>query len=65
VSYIDSAGIGEIVSTYTTASQGGGSVKLLNVTKRIHDLLVITGLLTIFDTFDTEAEALRSFRAAV
>ena len=61
VPYIDSAGIGEIVRTHTTMSRGGGSLKLLNVTKRIHDLLVITKLVTIFETFDSEAEALRSF----
>ena len=65
VPYIDSAGIGEIVRTHTTMSRGGGSLKLLNVTKRIHDLLVITKLVTIFETFDTEAEALRSFTATV
>jgi anti-sigma B factor antagonist len=65
VPYIDSAGIGEIVRTHTTMSRGGGSLKLLNVTKRIHDLLVITKLVTIFETFDSEAEALRSFSAAV
>jgi len=65
VPYIDSAGIGEIVRTHTTMSSGGGSLKLLNVTKRIHDLLVITKLVTIFDTFDSEADAVRSFSAAV
>ena len=65
VPYIDSAGLGEIVRTHTTMSRGGGSLKLLNVTKRIHDLLVITKLVTIFETFDSEAEALRSFSAAV
>ena len=65
VPYIDSAGLGEIVRTHTTMSREGGSLKLLNVTKRIHDLLVITKLVTIFETFDTEAEALRSFTATV
>lgn len=65
VPYVDSAGIGEIVRTHTTVSRGGGSLKLLNVTKRIHDLLVITKLLTVFDTFDSEEEARRSFSAAV
>jgi len=65
VPYIDSAGIGEIVRTHTTMSRGGGSLKLLNVTKRIHDLLVITKLVTIFETFDSEAEALRSFSVTV
>lgn len=65
VSYIDSAGIGEIVGSYTTLSRVGGSLKLLNLTKRIHDLLAITKLLTVFETFNTEDEAVRSFPAAV
>jgi len=64
VPYIDSAGLGEIVRTYTTVSRQGGSLKLLNLTKRIHDLLSITKLLTVFDTFDTESEAVRSFAAS-
>lgn len=63
VPYIDSAGLGEIVRTYTTVSRQGGSLKLLNLTKRIEDLLSITKLLTVFDTFDTEAEAVQSFSA--
>ncbi len=61
VPYIDSAGLGEIVQTYTTVSRQGGSLKLLNLTKRIEDLLSITKLLTVFETFDTEAEAINSF----
>ena len=61
VPYIDSAGLGEIVRTYTTVSRQGGSLKLLNLTKRIEDLLSITKLLTVFETFDTEAEAIGSF----
>ncbi|HUE85567.1 MAG TPA: STAS domain-containing protein [Vicinamibacterales bacterium] len=61
VPYIDSAGLGEIVRTYTTVSRQGGSLKLLNLTKRIEDLLSITKLLTVFETFDTEAEAITSF----
>jgi anti-sigma B factor antagonist len=61
VPYIDSAGLGEIVRTYTTVSRQGGSLKLLNLTKRIEDLLSITKLLTVFETFDTEAEAISSF----
>ena len=61
VPYIDSAGLGEIVRTYTTVSRQGGSLKLLNLTKRIEDLLSITKLLTVFETFDTEADAVRSF----
>lgn len=63
VPYIDSAGLGEIVRTYTTVSRQGGSLKLLNLTKRIEDLLSITKLLTVFETFDTEAEAIKSFSA--
>jgi anti-sigma B factor antagonist len=61
VPYIDSAGLGEIVRTYTTVSRHGGQLKLLNLTKRITDLLAITKLLTVFETFDNENDALRSF----
>ena len=61
VPYIDSAGLGEVVRTYTTVSRQGGSLKLLNLTKRITDLLSITKLLTVFECHETEAEALRSF----
>ena len=61
VPYIDSAGLGEIVRTFTTVSRQGGSLKLLNLTKRIEDLLSITKLLTVFETFDTESEAIKSF----
>ncbi|PYR50881.1 MAG: anti-sigma factor antagonist [Acidobacteria bacterium] len=64
VPYIDSAGLGEIVRTYTTVSRQGGSLKLLNLTKRIADLLSITKLLTVFESFDAEAEAVRSFSAS-
>jgi anti-sigma B factor antagonist len=64
VPYIDSAGLGEIVRTYTTVSRQGGSLKLLNLTKRITDLLAITKLLTVFETFDSENEAVRSFAAS-
>jgi anti-sigma B factor antagonist len=61
VPYIDSAGLGEIVRTFTTVSRQGGSLKLLNLTKRIEDLLSITKLLTVFETFETEADAIKSF----
>ena len=61
VPYVDSAGLGEIVRTYTTVSRQGGSLKLLNLTKRIEDLLAITKLLTVFHTYDSEQEALDSF----
>jgi anti-sigma B factor antagonist len=64
VPYVDSAGLGEIVRTYTTVSRQGGSLKLLNLTKRISDLLAITKLLTVFETFDSEPEAIKSFSAS-
>jgi anti-sigma B factor antagonist len=64
VPYIDSAGLGEVVRTYTTVSRQGGSLKLLNLTKRITDLLSITKLLTVFETFDSESEAVKSFTAS-
>lgn len=64
VSYVDSAGLGELVNAYVSAKNRGGALKLLNVTKRIRDLLVVTRLVTVFDTFDTEADALASFAAA-
>ena len=63
VPYIDSAGLGEIVRTYTTVSRQGGKLKLLNLTKRIEDLLSITKLLTVFEVYDSEAEAIQSFSA--
>lgn len=63
VPYIDSAGLGEIVRTYTTVSRQGGKLKLLNLTKRIEDLLSITKLLTVFEVFDSEDEAVKSFAA--
>jgi len=63
VPYIDSAGLGEVVRTYTTVSRQGGSLKLLNLTKRITDLLAITKLLTVFETFDSESGAIGSFSA--
>jgi anti-sigma B factor antagonist len=62
VPYIDSAGLGEVVRTYTTVSRQGGQLKLVNLTKRITDLLSITKLLTVFETFDSEDEALQSFK---
>jgi anti-sigma B factor antagonist len=61
VSSLDSAGIGEIVASYTTLNRAGGRLGLLHLTKRIHDLLAITKLLSVFETYETEAEALRSF----
>ena len=64
VPYIDSAGLGEIVRTYTTMSRQGGSLKLLNLTKRITDLLSITKLLTVFETYENEADAIGSFSSS-
>jgi anti-sigma B factor antagonist len=64
VPYIDSAGLGAIVRTYTTVSRQGGNLKLLGLTKRITDLLSITKLLTVFETYETEADAVRSFSSS-
>jgi anti-sigma B factor antagonist len=61
VNYIDSSGIGELVSTYTTVTNNGGQLKLLNLTKKITELLAITKLLTVFQVFDDEKAALASF----
>jgi anti-sigma B factor antagonist len=62
VKYIDSTGIGELIANYTTVTRQGGQLKLLKLTDRIQNLLVITKLLTVFDSFEDEAEALRSFQ---
>jgi anti-sigma B factor antagonist len=61
VPYVDSAGLGEIVRTYTTVSRQNGQLKLVNLTKRITDLLSITKILTVFETFESEPDALKSF----
>lgn len=61
VNYIDSSGIGELVSTYTTVTNKGGQLKLLNLTKKIQELLMITKLLTVFQVFENEQAALASF----
>jgi anti-sigma B factor antagonist len=61
VPYVDSAGLGEIVRSYTTVTRKGGKLKLLNLTKKLEDLLSITKLLTVFETYDTEDEAVKSF----
>ena len=62
VGYVDSSGIGELVSSYTTIQREGGQLKLLNLTQKIRDLLGITKLLTVFDYYDEESEALNSFK---
>ena len=61
VTYIDSSGIGELVSGFTTVTNQGGQLKLLNLTKKVHDLLQITKLYTVFEVHNDEAAALRSF----
>jgi anti-sigma B factor antagonist len=63
VPYMDSAGLGILIAAYSTATRQGGTLKLLNLTKRISDLLVLTKLSTVFDTFDSEPEAVASFAA--
>ena len=62
VHYIDSAGLGELVSAFTSMRRAGGEIRLLNVTKHVNDLLVITKLVTVFHVSDDEAEAIDSFR---
>ena len=62
VRYIDSSGIGELIANYTTVGRSGGQLKLLNLTEKVQDLLVITKLLTVFDVYDDESEALSSFK---
>ena len=64
VTYIDSSGIGELVSAFTAVSNQGGQLKLLNLTKKVHDLLQITKLYTVFDIHDDEAKAIASFQKA-
>lgn len=61
VSYIDSSGIGELVSGFTTVTNQGGQLKLLNLTKRVKDLLQITKLYTVFDVHDEESTAIRAY----
>lgn len=61
VSYVDSAGLGELVGAFTTVAGAGGSMKLENITKKMHDLLTITKLVTVFETFDKEQDAVQSF----
>jgi anti-sigma B factor antagonist len=61
VTYIDSSGIGELVSAFTSVRNAGGELKLLNLTKKVHDLLQITKLYTVFDVKDDEATAIQAF----
>ena len=62
VDYVDSGGLGELITAFTTVRARGGQLKLLNLTRRIQDLLQITKLLTVFDSFDNESEAIKSMR---
>jgi anti-sigma B factor antagonist len=64
VSYIDSGGLGTLVALRTSAQNAGGTIKLANLTKRVGDLLQVTKLLTVFDVYDSEAEAIQSFPEA-
>jgi anti-sigma B factor antagonist len=64
VSYIDSAGLGELIATYTSVRNKGGDVKLLNLTKTAKDLLQMTKLLTVFDTYDDEAKGVQALSTA-
>jgi len=61
VSYIDSSGLGQLIGSYATVTNRGGQMKLLNLQKRVNDLMQITKLLTVFETYTNEQEALRSF----
>jgi anti-sigma B factor antagonist len=61
ISYIDSSGIGEMVSAFTSVKNAGGELKLLNLTQKVHDLLQITKLYTVFDIWDSEASAITAF----
>jgi anti-sigma B factor antagonist len=63
ISYIDSSGIGELVSAFTSVKNSGGELKLLNLTKKVHDLLQITKLYTVFDIWDNEASAVTAFKS--
>jgi anti-sigma B factor antagonist len=63
VTYIDSSGLGELVAGYTTLQKNGGELKILRLTERVRELMVITKLLTVFDVFDNEDEAINSFPA--
>ena len=62
ISYIDSSGIGELVSAFTSVKNAGGDLKLLNLTKKVHDLLQITKLYTVFDIWDSETSAISAFK---
>lgn len=62
VDHIDSSGMGELISAFVTVTNQGGQIKLVNLTKKVHDLLQITKLYTVFEIFDSEVTAIRSFK---
>jgi anti-sigma B factor antagonist len=64
VTYMDSSGLGELIASHTTVTTAGGEIKLLNLAKRVHDLLKITKLYTVFETYEDEATAVDSFSVA-
>ena len=64
LSYMDSAGLGELISVHSTATRAGGHIKIFNLTKRVSDLLTITKVVTVFDVFESEQETVNSFSAA-
>ena len=64
LSYIDSSGLGELISAHTTVTVAGGEIKLLNLSRRVHELMSITKLLTVFESFDDETAAINSFSEA-
>ena len=64
VTYIDSSGLGQLVGSFATVTSRGGQLKLLNLQKRLHELMQVTKLITVFEVYATEAAALRSFAAS-
>ena len=62
VPYLDSTGLGEVVRSYTTLKKEGGTVKIVNLTNKVKDLLTVTKLITVFETFENEDAAIKSFK---
>jgi len=65
VTHIDSSGLGELISSHVTVNDKGGQIKLINLTESLRELMIITKLLTVFDVYDDEPEALLSFTGPV
>jgi anti-sigma B factor antagonist len=65
IAYVDSSGLGELVAGFTSVQKIGGEIKLVHLTRRVNELMMITKLLTVFDIYDNEAEALRSFKPEI